>query len=326
MLNPQQLPVRKLILESGSPTARSVFHATHPRTTANAQALTPHLRRRTPAQCEQADLVQAGVMVWAQHMGDLTWPFQPVVDGPGGVVPDMPLRLWDGFRGDGVAVLTGFCSHEGMDFIPKRPPPFRSFFGKLIPGLTTQDLETLEALYPETGSTPAAQGKRLGEAYGHYAYICPILHTAHAASVRGARVYLYEFAAITSAASWSAAHASHTQTLTRDTPSSQPGLRDAGTEMHTRWVRFISSTATTSDDPDPSWPVFRSPFGADPQGEGELLVFGEGNTESVGGSDKGTAVQTRRITQREKDVCRFWWDRMELSQGMGERGVVSKSW
>ena len=258
-------------------------------------------------------------MVWAEHMAALTWPFQPVVDGAGGVVPDIPLKLWEGFDGS-VPILTGFCSHEGADFIPKRPPPFRAFFSTLIPGLVTEDLEALEALYPEQGVTPAAQVKRLGEAYGHYAYICPILHTAHAASLKGARVYLYEFAAITSAGTWSAAHASHSTALTRDTPPALPGLAATGQEMHTRWTEFI----TSPNGEVSSWPEFKTPF--DGQGSGELLVFGDGNTEGVGGGEKGTAVKTRRVTEREKDVCRFWWERMELSQGLGERGVVKRTW
>lgn len=276
-------------------------------------------------------MLNAGVMVWAEHMNSLTWPFQPVVDGEGGAVPDLPLKLWEGYGGEGGlrSVLTGFCSHEGSDFIPKRPPPFRQFFTKLIPSLTPADLDALESLYPASGTTTDAQIKRLYEAYGHYAYICPVIHTAHAISRNGGRVYLYEFAALTNPDTKTAAHASHTEALTRSLlfPARKPGLQAAGEAMHDRWTTFISSPEGVI--PQESWPAFETPFvGGDDgsSGKGQLLVFGEGNDETCGGKNKGVAVQTRTLTEREKDVCRFWWDRMELSQGMGKRGVVSKAW
>lgn len=342
MLNPQRLPIRKCILESGSPTARTILHAAHPRTAANVAALktnlTPQMAAKPLNSLKVDGILDAAVLVWAQHMNALTWPFQPVIDGEGGVVPDLPLKLWEGktfgtAEGEMAAVMTGFCSHEGADFIPKRPASFTKFFSTLIPNLTASDMDSLEALYPE--SKYASQAQRMGEAYGHFAYICPVLHTAHAASQKpGGRVYLYEFAALTSEATRSAAHASHGETLTRATPGKWPGMGSVGAAMHARWTSFIASPegVISNDQGEEAsvdntvWPVFETPFGEGATGKGELLVFGDGNDEIIGGKNKGTPVKTRVLTEREKEVCRFWWDRMELSQGNGEKGVVKKTW
>jgi carboxylesterase type B len=345
MLNPQRLPIRKCILESGSPTARTILHAAHARTAANVAALksnlTPQMASKPLHSLKVDGILDAAVLVWAQHMNALTWPFQPVIDGDGGVVTDLPLKLWEGKtfgtgEGELAAVMTGFCSHEGADFIPKRPAPFSKFFSTLIPNLTSSDIQALEALYPESGYTSQAQ--RLGEAYGHFAYICPVLHTAHAASQKpGAKVYLYEFAALTSAATRSAAHASHGETLTRAVSTKWPGLRGVSQAMHQRWTSFIASpdgivsnnnneAGDAASTENTVWPAFETPFGEGATGKGELLVFGDGNDEMIGGRNQGTPVKTRVLTEREKEVCRFWWDRMELSQGNGQKGVVKKTW
>ncbi|EQL02081.1 phenmedipham hydrolase [Ophiocordyceps sinensis CO18] len=108
----------------------------------------------------------------------------------------------------------------------------------------------------------------------------------------------------------------------------RPGLEAVARAANARWAAFAAHPAGELD-PN-SWPVFVSPFdvaaaprGADDDdvrhGRGKLLVFGRGNDEAAGGSDPGIPVQTRTLTPRELHQCRFWWDRMELSQGMGVR-------
>jgi hypothetical protein len=370
MLHPSPLPFRKAILESGSPTSRSVLSASHPRTAAQHKLLVSQLRPPTALALASArldDLFNAALMVWATHSNALTWPFQPVVDdrdpGPGqvNVLPDLPVRMWGEYRrrlletasspspsSDNTAapaVITGFCSHEGVDFVPKRglatAADFRRFFAHLIPAFSPDDLDALEALYADPVGNPlspyrhtgreGSQWRRLHEAYGHYAYICPVIHTAHelASASPSSPVYLYEYAAVSSPSSPSAPHASHAAAAARDPraiPASRPGLRAVSREMHARWSAFCASPDGLL--PEAQWPPFESPFaeGADPARAGKMLVFGAGNDEASGGRAPGVPVSVRTLTDREMDVCRFWWDRMELSQGMGERGVTTKTW
>lgn len=323
MLNPSSpLSFRKAILESGSPTARSVLSASHPRTKAQFSSFRHHLPGRKQGHSIE-DILHASLMVWAENMDSLAWPFQPIIDGA--VIPDLPLKLWKQPRLL-PAILTGFCSHEGADFMPKTLPSFRSFFSALIP---TLDLDALEAVYPDPDADPASpyetgeagQRKRLSDAYGHYAYICPVLHTAHMASRSGTRVYLYEYAGLNGKTDDGGKTAGHCAQSSLVRPSlddigSYPGLLATSREMHSRWAGF-----TTSPDGDlgDQWPAFETPFGG--EGKGEMLVFGEGNDEACGGTERGVPVGRRRVTGREMEVCRFWWERMELSEGMGERGA-----
>ncbi|CAH0032112.1 unnamed protein product [Clonostachys rhizophaga] len=344
MLNPSPLPFHKAILESGSPTARSVLSASHPRTVANLDSVrSSMLPVVTPPRTVKVNfLLNAGLDVFSKHTDSLTWPFQPVVEGPGGIIPDLPLNLWQQktssdqstTSGGGTsplpaAVITGFCTSEGIDFIPETCSDFRSFFTKLIPSLTPADLEALEALYPPSDQADRADlVRRLGVAYGDYAYICPIIHTAHMASKLGGTVYLYEFAALVSEAHRAASHASHSDFVARSTLGAElPGLEAVSAEMHSRWTEFAASpTGVFAED---RWPPFVTPFGEDDDGDeakGRLLVFGQGNDEVSGGGNAGVPVQTRTLTKREKEVCKFWWDRMELSQGDGNAGVVSEAY
>ncbi|PNY27966.1 Carboxylic ester hydrolase [Tolypocladium capitatum] len=342
ILSHDPLPFRKSILESGSPTARSVLAAAHPRPAAQLASLRSQARGKPLASLPVDDLLEASLMVWADNMASVCWPFQPVVDG--GIIPDAPLKLWDdalrGGRLGDRALITGFCSHEGVSFVPQRAATnaaFLSFFKTLIPSLAPADLAALERLYPDPVAHPSspyanppqsrsrygAQFTRLHEAYAHYAYICPVLHTAHSLAAAGATVYLYEYAAL-SAPFFAASHGDQAAVVAHDPAllRGKPGLADAAGAMNARWTRFAASRDGTLDED--LWPRFVSPFGGagaggDGQAGGKLLVFGDGNDEAAGGLDKGTPVKTRTLTEREMEQCRFWWDRMELSQGMGVR-------
>ncbi|RFU80445.1 hypothetical protein TARUN_1769 [Trichoderma arundinaceum] len=358
ILNPSPLPFRKAILESGSPTARSVLSPSHARNVGQLNECKMYASNKPLDTLPIDALIQASFTVYAMHHTAVTWPFQPVVDGPGGAIPDLPLNLWRELRQSGrakdISVITGFCSHEGTTFAPQHASTsaeFRSFFQKLIPSFSEDDLDALELLYPDPLIHPdspyrqppgiggpqkrpyGAQFRRIHEAYGHYAYICPVLHTAHTLSRAGARVYLYEYAALSSPFK-AASHGDQPPTVTHDLNilESTPGLIAVAKEMNHRWISFSSSPSGTldPDDQDEAWPTFQSPFEGDSsnytftgEGIGELLVFGEGNDEAAGGRNQGTPVKTRTLTDRELQQCRFWWDRMELSQGTGERGAAS---
>lgn len=354
----------KAILESGSPTARSVLSASHPRnraqhaSLARAASLSSPGSSKTLETLDVANLLEAAMMVWAENHEAVTWPFQPVVeDGPHHsasppVIPDTPLRLWERFAEhmlswetreeapQSIAVITGFCSHEGVMFVPGRASTnaeFRAFFSTLIPAMSAADLDALERLYPDPVTDPTspyknhpvhAQGKgaqftRLHEAYAHYAYICPVLYTAHMLSsiadkiaaappstyINGAKkekptvkVYVYEYAAL--AGQFPAAgHGDQAAIVAHDMAQlhGRPGLAAVAREMHSRWTAFAASADGSLSKE--TWPEFRTPFSSsascsltgistalegitleDVADRGNILVFGKGNDEKVPGS------------------------------------------
>ncbi|KAL1850192.1 hypothetical protein Daus18300_012992 [Diaporthe australafricana] len=137
-----------------------------------------------------------------------------------------------------------------------------------------------------------------------------------------------------------------------------PGLVRTSDAMHGAWARFIATgdpnpthingsqpTTTTSSSSassaTPFWPRFSSPFvgdtarspgrlrrkgragGAQPEGDcGRVMMFGLGNDERMGAAGRGTPgvpATVVRMTDREVEACRFWWERVELNEGMGTR-------
>src|SRR5688572_7111047 len=184
MLSPEPLPFQRAILESGAPTARCVLSSTHPRILSQNLAFMTQARGRSFSSVAVSSIRSFGLSVWAANMATLIWPFQPVVEpatASSAVIPDTPLKLWarrisEG-RGRDVTVLTGFCSDEGVDFVPQGKntnEEFLLFFKTLIPSLTDDDLSTLERLYPDpttndsspykmeagAGAAAAAKGKQ----------------------------------------------------------------------------------------------------------------------------------------------------------------------
>ncbi|KAH0602055.1 hypothetical protein MHUMG1_00934 [Metarhizium humberi] len=262
LVHPAPLAFTKTILESGAPTARSVLGP-------------------WPVRCATSRRVF-------------------VVDGAGGVIPDIPLRQVDVLcRSDTartLSVITGFCSHEGTQFVPPdlaTNTQFRAWFSAPVPSLTGGHLDALERLYPDPVTGPSkryenapgcrhgAQFRRLHEAYAHYAYICPVLHTAHRLSCAGARVYLYEYAATSEPV---VAH-------DMETLRGQRRLVAVAEKMASRWGQFMASPTGEIA----SWPRFQSPFGDGRRGGG-LLVFGKRYDEAAGGKSEGVAVRKRILT------------------------------
>lgn len=410
------VPFAKAILESGATTARATFYPTHPRhliqfreflVAAGMEGVPESAIFSTLRTLPAATILKASKSLWNKYEPSVTWPFQPVIDGPNAlsnsshantsteaVIPDLPLLLWQQGHHLTVPVLTGFNTNEGTLFIPQKAnttAEFRSFFSTLIPGFSPADLDALEALYPDpvtNSSSPykavpagmGAQWTRLDAAYSHYAYICPVLQTAHFLSTsspspttpsfsksahnsyglsrstgetatspsKGSPVYVYRYAA---ASKWGTANhgdeapvvahdmlvisppasssSSQSSTSQNNQTSARPGLRKVADAMHGAWVNFIVSP---SGDPNPvpvgggeeegEWPVFVSPLGAEGKARGRIIVFGEGNDErwtEKRVKSAGTPVRLETLTDWDLERCRFWWDRAELSEGIGKK-------
>lgn len=305
---PKPAPFHKAIIESGAATARSILYPTHPRhliqfreflLAAGAAGIPedkifPYLRT-LPLET----IVTASKAVWDKYVDKVTWPFQPVIDGPNPyansshfttddpplpLISDLPLNAWRAGAHLRIPILTGYNTNEGTQFIPQRagkPDQFRAFFQDLIPGLTDDDLDKLEALYPDPTTdrkspykkVPRKKGKqwaRLDAAYSHYAYICPVLQTAHFMSQPAkptassssskykdrsskSNVYVYRYAATST---WGTAnHGDEAPIVVHDLEEvgipGRRGLLDVSKEMIKRWARFVV-TGSPNLPPPPS--------------------------------------------------------------------------
>ncbi|TRX92912.1 hypothetical protein FHL15_006318 [Xylaria flabelliformis] len=362
-------PFQKAILESGSSLARAVFVPNHDLHETQfkqflakcgiMEVIDEDMLFDTLRSLPYDTVVSAGQAIWGQYSGGLRWPFQPVIDGPGGVIPDLPLNSWQKGNVLRIPMLTGFNTNEGVIFVPQgqnKATAVRSLLGSIIPALNTTDLDTMDALYP---ATTTAQGKslyanaqesqrfgtqfwRLDDSYAHYAYICPVLQSAHYASIadNAAPVYVYHYAA-RSAAYGAADHADETSFVTHnmDVVGGSPGLIAIADAMNGAWTRFAAT-----GDPNLShsgakasftWPRWYSPFDSndadsDDEDAGRLALFGDGNDEQMGNAgthSAGTAVQNAPLSERDKTQCRYWWPRAILSEGWatGSTSITSNS-
>jgi carboxylesterase type B len=386
---PSQAPFKKVILESGSTTARAVFNATHPRheiqfreflIAAGMAGVPEDLLVNALRNLPLGDVTSASNRVWKKYEPSVRWPFQPVIDGTtGGTIPDLPLLSWARGSGARVPVVTGFNTNEGAVFVPKGADTnaeFRTFFQGLIPTFSGADFDALEKLYPDPVEFPGSpyasppppkgcgrQFRRLDAAYAHYAYICPVLQTAHHTAQAGKPVYVYEYAARAPPFN-TANHGDEAPVATHDTDQIgyMPGLVAVSDAMHRYWTSFSTSPdgSPNAHRPDVSWPEFVSPFPAifegglqaagqrgvgeekerekketkgRAAGAGQILVFGDGNDERMWAgtglmaarANRGTPARVRSLTDAEIEQCLFWWDRVELSQGLGRRlsGIAS---
>lgn len=87
----------------------------------------------------------------------------------------------------------------------------------------------------------------------------------------------------------------------------------------------------------PFWPRFSSPLvgdtagapgrlrrraGAGAEGCGRVMMFGLGNDERMGDAGRrtpGWPATVVKLTEGEVERCKFWWERVDLSEGMGRR-------
>lgn len=360
-------PFRKVIMESGGPTARAVFAPSHPLHEQQFQEFLSACGLHGIADDEifpklrdlSLSVIQsASQRIWDKYNSpSLRWAFQPTIDGPGGVIPDLPLRSWEKGNVLRIPILSGFDTNEGATFVPPRASDsdaLRDLLGGIVPALNETSLTTMENIYPDPLTTsegkilysykpPAGFGKqfwRLDDAYAHYAYICPVLQTGHFASTASdskAPVYIYHFAA-RSGAHGGTDHGDEAPVVAHDQQvlANFPGLTDTATLMTDFWTRFAAfgdpnpeylSTATNTGM---MWMKYQSPFsdtGVDKVtgANGQVAIFGLGNDERMlarGRSSPGTPGQMASLTERELMECRFWLDRVIYSEGFGNGSLA----
>jgi carboxylesterase type B len=329
-------PFQKVILESGAATARAVY------TPSNPLHEKQFLDFLTKLGCEDIheehvmqalryltsnQIKEASEAVFNFYDPSVRWPFQPVIDGPGGFIEQAPIDAWREGKWHKVSILTGFNTNEGARFVPASTSTgrqFTKFFRTLLPGLSDKDLAELNEMYPdplihpsskyrETRTIVGPQFKRIEQAYGHFAYAAPVRHTAHFASTSDAPVYLYHFA-VSSSVKGGADHGTHVAfpTYSQEVRDISDTIDEITGSMHAYWTSFI-----TTGDPNkirgrfpkrPVWPAYRS--GKEP---GKLVMFGEGNDEIAGGDSEGVAMQIVDDTWAVEE-CEYWWNRTKLSE------------
>jgi acetylcholinesterase len=287
-----------------------------------------HALRKVP----NAEFRKASEAMFAKYNPSVQWPFQPVIDGHGGMIATAPILALRAGKFHKVPILLGFNTNEGAMFVPKRVNEgrqFKDFFTTLLPGLRSLDIDKLAEVYPDPNLDPESpyvetrpglgkQFKRLEQAYGQYAYIAPVRQTAHYFSEAeddktpwgSPPVYLYHFAA-ESSVNGGADHGSQ-----GPWSSYMPDKRDKGKvideiagSMHAYWASFV-----VSGDPNAvkgrwekriHWPMYKEELGS------KVMVFGEGNVELSTGGKKGIAVQVKDDVFAAEE-SKFWWARTEL--------------
>jgi hypothetical protein len=85
------VPFAKAILESGATTARATFYPTHPRhlvqfreflVAAGVEGVPESSIFSTLRTLPAATILKASKSLWNKYEPSVTWPFQPVIDGP----------------------------------------------------------------------------------------------------------------------------------------------------------------------------------------------------------------------------------------------------
>lgn len=322
----------KVIMESGGATARAIYH---PDNSMHETQFTEFLAelglQNEPEETLLASMRKlstyqvksASEEIWYQYDPSVRWPFQPVIDGPGGMIEVRPIEAIKAGKFHKVPILTGFNTNEGAMFTPddlSASDDFTEFFRTLLPGLTDSDFEELDRLYPdpvlfptseyvETRDGMGAQFKRTEQAYGQFAYVAPVKQYAHYAVESSVPVYLYHFATDVTAHG-GADHGSHAGfvTFNEEIWGRSSHLKEISEAMHAYWTSFI-----LTGDPNavtkvkrPKWPRLDKSDGKD----GELIVFGEGNNEMAGGRETGMAVKVLKSNWKANE-CKWWSERTE---------------
>lgn len=253
------------------------------------------------------------------------------------MIPVAPIKAWKEGHFHQIPILTGYNTNEGSMFVPRnisKGEGFTDFFKTLLPNMEDLDIQQLEESYPdpmtplkdekyvETRKNVGFQFTRLEQAYGHFAYVAPVLQTAAYASSPPLSdtansnppppVYLYEFA-LPSDKTLLAFHGSHSGFVTRDPYITRRSkiIKAVSIAMHGYWTSFIVTGDPNAVQPKGkeqllTWPRFEvGDKGAN------MLVFGEGNTELIKGKEKGIVSRVGWDGDMRKQ-CEIWMERTEL--------------
>ncbi|PQE19121.1 Carboxylesterase type B protein [Rutstroemia sp. NJR-2017a BBW] len=348
----------KAILESGGPTARAVYSYNN---SLHEEQFSQFLAKLDLSSIPEDQILEklrslliseihsASEAIFSEYDPSLRWPFQPCIDGPGGMIPVPPIQALLNDTYHHVPILVGYNTNEGTIFVPEdifTSGEFIEFFHVLLPMLTLDDLGAINSLYPNpifksespylfnhTAFGVGIQYRRLERAYADFAYISPVRHLAYfmsgehianssllpseASDIAPPRrsasppVYLYEFAVNTSALH-GAHHGSQDPfpVFSSRIAKRSETIKEIAGLMHAYWTSFI-----ISPNGDPNEVPGRLPKRSTWEkyggktGERRKMSFGVGNDEMAGGKQKGQAA-SMGLDDERRDACDFWWERV----------------
>lgn len=265
----------------------------------------------------------AQTAVFDKYNPSLQWAFQPIIDGI--IIPRPPLESWLAGKFHKVPIMTGFCRNEGSLYVDKqmsKSEQFTDFFAKLLPLLSSEDIDTIDKLYPDPSKYPESpyfeerenvgpQYKRIEAAYAQYAYVAPVRQTAEFASAAmPSQVYLYQWALDSSVLNL----ANHGDNMRYEVVDPavvkiSHAQRELARTLNAYVTSFIASGDPNRIAPkDVSCPEWEPYDQVNPK----AMVFGVENKELVGGST-GPAAQLLSDTWARKE-SEFWWSKVDLSQ------------
>ncbi|KAL3493913.1 Alpha/Beta hydrolase protein [Aspergillus germanicus] len=332
----------RVIIESGAPTSRAVrpYNASiHEAqftdflsevgcpSTLPQHEIFPFLRS-LPTET----ITTAQTTVFDKYNPSLRWAFQPVIDGD--LIPRAPLDAWKQGLWHKVPILTGFTTNEGTMYVDKamdHSAAFRSFWVELLPALSSEDLDTIEQLYPDPVSHPdspyietrtdhglGTQYKRIEAAYAHYAYVAPVRQTAHFASSQNpGSVYLYHWALPRTVVG----RANHADNMYYETYNKAiTGISETQKKLSGVLHAYLTSFIVCGDPNGVRGELYgdRPVWDAYETDKPKVLVFGEGIEELVGGENRGDGVVAQFLddmwARGSTGETEFWWGKVEVSQ------------
>lgn len=314
------------IIESGSPTSRAVRQPDAPIHEAQfadflREAGVPYdlpedevfpFLRKLPEEI----LAAAQIIVWDKYAPSIQWPFQPVIDGD--IIPRAPWQTWKQGKWHKMPVMTGFTTNEGSLYVPKSmstPSEFTEFWRELLPGLSADDIDLINKIYPnstvsdqykETRANVGAEYSRIEAAYSNYAYIAPVRQTADQASRARVPTYLFHWALVTDVEG----RARHADTLPYATcdpfiMALSPAQAELAKIYHAYLTNFIINHGNPNGDRLPDWRSYEAQAP-------KAMMFGKGNTELIGGS-VGVPATFVVDTMGRKET-EWWWSKVDISQ------------
>ncbi|KAK7422164.1 hypothetical protein QQZ08_009632 [Neonectria magnoliae] len=323
----------KVVIESGAPTSRAVrpydapIHEQQFRDFLQETGCPDNVSHEeifSYLRAQPTDKITAAqTTVFDKYNPSLRWAFQPVIDGQ--IIARPPLETWRQGKWHKVPIMTGFTRNEGSLYVNKQlseSSGFLKFFSELLPLLSTEDIETIDKLYPdpathadspykETRDGVGAQYKRIERAYGHYAYVAPVRQTAEfAVASTSLPVYVYHWAQRSSVLD-GARHGDNMRYEVCDpkVTSISPTQKTLCRTLNAYITSFITKgdpNAVQGEMADrPKWEVYTK--------EGpKAMVFGEKNEELVGGV---AGVPSELVADDwGRKESEFWWSKVDISQ------------
>jgi triacylglycerol lipase len=319
-VNEKRQLFHRAVMESGAATSR----ATHTSNSELHEAQFKKFLSRLSLLPDTPDLLQqlraapidkltaAQNAVFAEYNPSVRWAWQPVIDDE--IISRVPLEAWKSSAEDyhNVPILTGFNHNEGSRYVPRgldTSLEFRQFFATLLPQLSEAQLDRLEGLYPDPQKHPTAADsrdcKRLGigrqyarveKAYGHYAYVSPVRETAR---FNKNKTWLYHWDVLGD----EVFGANHADQMWYEMMAASVRKRSETHEEIAKVFNGFLTRFVVRGDPGEGWRAFVE--------AGETMVFGRGNDEAVGGTQKGS-VSLLEVDGWGEEECKFWAEVKEM--------------